>query len=56
MAQKDKPKAGTDDMERGNVGTGDQGPGDVSPHGKVDGSTGEMAPAKEESGSSKKES
>jgi hypothetical protein len=42
----DKPRPtgaeGTDDIERGNVGTSDQGPGDVQPHGKVDSHTGEM--------------
>ena len=27
---------GTDDIQRGNVGTGVQGPGDVPPSGKVD--------------------
>jgi hypothetical protein len=36
--------AGTDDIQRGNVGTGDQGPGDVSPDQKVDSHTGEMKP------------
>ncbi len=33
---------GTDDIQRGNVGTGDQGSGDVSAHGKVDSHTGEV--------------
>lgn len=44
MAEEKKPRGG-DDIQRGNVGTGDQGPGDVSPHGKVDEHTGEMAPS-----------
>ena len=33
---------GTDDIQRGNVGTGDQGPGDVNPSDKVDSHTGEI--------------
>jgi hypothetical protein len=48
MAQ-DK-KAGMDDIERGNVGTGDQGPGDVSPHEKVGAATGQMPQGGEKKG------
>lgn len=35
-------KSGMDDIKRGNVGTGDQGPGDVSPNEKVGASTGQI--------------
>jgi hypothetical protein len=35
---------GTDDIQRGKVGTADQGPGDVRPSGKVDAHTGEIEP------------
>ena len=42
--RRDRGAMGTDDIQRGNVGTGDQGPGDVYPHGKVDSHTGEMEP------------
>jgi hypothetical protein len=38
-----RPAAGLDDIERGNLGTADQGPGDVSPNEKVDQHTGEVA-------------
>ena len=42
--RRDRGAMGTDDIQRGNVGTADQGPGDVSPGGKVDEHTGEIEP------------
>ena len=42
--RRERGAMGTDDIQRGNVGTADQGPGDVSPRGKVDEHTGEIEP------------
>jgi len=40
--QKKATQTGNDDIARGNVGTGDQNPGDVDPHGNVNRHTGEI--------------
>jgi hypothetical protein len=42
--RRERGAMGTDDIQRGNVGTSDQGPGDVDPNEKVDSHTGEMTP------------
>jgi hypothetical protein len=42
--RRERGAMGTDDIQRGNVGTADQGPGDVAPSGKVDAHTGEIEP------------
>jgi len=42
--RRERGAMGTDDIQRGNVGTADQGPGDVHPRGKVDAHTGEIEP------------
>ena len=54
MARNDKRKGGMDDIERGNVGTGDQDNFDVSPSDKVAVGAGRMSPGnvKEEKGKS----
>jgi hypothetical protein len=52
MAQDRKQKTATG-TERGNEGTGDQGAGDVGPHGKVGASTGRVASAKSGDGKGK---
>ena len=40
--RRDSGAKGLDDIERGNTGTADQGPGDVHPGEKVDARTGEI--------------
>jgi len=47
-----KRSGGVDDIRRGNTGTGDQGPGDVRPTGKVSARTGKVAAPKAAQGKS----
>jgi len=42
--QRERGAMGTDDIQRGNTGTGDQGPGDVYPSDKINARTTEIEP------------